>query len=365
MTRLIYFSRDYTNHDLRFLSALAKTDYETYYLRLERRREQLEDRPLPVEVRQVKWAGGTRTVRLIDGPTLLIDLRRTIREIKPDLIHAGPVQRGALLVALAGFKPLISVSWGYDLLHDADSNMFWRYATRYTLKRSAKLIGDCDTVRKKAIEYGMPDEKIVTFPWGIELDSFSPVDFPFQASDQFTLLSTRNWEPIYGVDILAKAFVKAAQQNEELRLIMLGNGSLAIQLRQIFTRGGVLDRVILPGQVSHTDLPKFFQLSDMYVSASRTDGSSISLIEAFASGRPAVVSDIPGNREWVEPERNGWWFKDGDEDDLSKIILSAAAKRQIFPSMGQAARQTAEERADWGKNFQKLLDAYEAVLAAS
>lgn len=363
MTRLIYFSRDYTNHDLRFLSALAKTDYEVYYLRLERRREQLEDRPLPVEVHQVKWVGGRRTVSLADGPRLLSDLRRVIKEIKPDLIHAGPIQRGALLVALSGYKPLISASWGYDLLHDADRNLYWRYATKYTLKRSALLIGDCETVRNKAVKYGMPNDRIVTFPWGIDLDEFVPGDFPFQSSDQFTLLSTRNWEPVYGVEILAKAFVKAALQNEELRLIMLGNGSLANRLRQIFANGEVTDRVVFPGQVSHTNLPDYFRLSDAYVSASRTDGSSISLIEALASGRPAIVSDIPGNREWVEPGKNGWWFRDGDEDDLSKVILLAANQRNDFPVFSQAARQTAEDRADWGKNFQKLLAAYEAVLA--
>jgi glycosyltransferase involved in cell wall biosynthesis len=360
---LIYFSRDYTNHDLRFLSALARTDYEVYYLRLERRREQLEDRPLPIEVRQVKWAGGKRMVSLNDGPGLLSDLRRVITEIQPDLIHAGPIQRGAFLVALSGFRPLISVSWGYDLLHDADRNIFWRFATRYTLKRSALLIGDCDTVRLKAVAFGMPDDRIVTFPWGIELASFIPGDFPFQGSNQFTLLSTRNWEPIYGVDILAKAFVESAQQNEKLKLVLLGSGSLASELRQIFTRGGVLDRVIFPGQVTHTKLPDYFRMADVYVSASRTDGSSISLIEAFASGRPVIVSDIPGNREWVEPGKNGWLFSDGDSGDLAKTILSAADQGQIFSEMSQAARQTAEDRADWGKNFQTLLGAYETVLA--
>ena len=146
---------------------------------------------------------------------------------------------------------------------------------------------------------------------------------------------------------------------------MLGNGSLANQLRQIFTRGGVLERVIFPGQVTHTDLPNYFKMADVYVSASRTDGSSISLIEAFASGRPAIVSDIPGNREWVEPRKNGWWFLDGEEADLTKAILSAANQRQNFPEMSKAARQTAEERADWDKNFQVLLSAYGAVLSQS
>jgi glycosyltransferase involved in cell wall biosynthesis len=360
--RLIYFSRDYTNHDLRFLSALAGADYEVYYLRLERRREQLEDRPLPVEVHQIRWAGGKRTVSVLDGPNLLIDLSRVIKAIKPDLIHAGPIQRCAFLIALLGFRPLISASWGYDLLQDANRNLFWRYATRFTLKRSETLIGDCETVRNKATEFGMPDEKIVTFPWGIDLNSFTPGNFPYHGSDHLTLLSTRNWEPIYGVDILAKGFVRSAQQNENLKLVMLGNGSLASELRKIFTRGGVLDRVIFPGQVTHTDLPNYFRMSDIYISASRTDGSSISLIEALASGRPVIVSDIPGNREWVEPGVNGWWFKDGDEEDLSKAILTAAQRRQKFPEMALAARQTTEERANWGENFSKLLAAYAAAL---
>ncbi len=362
MTRVIYFSRDYTNHDLRFLSALAGTEYEVFYLRLERKHEQFEDRPLPVDVRQVKWVGGTKTVSIIDGPKLLLDLRRVIKSIRPDLIHAGPIQRSAFLVALLGFKPLVSVSWGYDLLHDANRDRFWRFATKFTLQRSAIMIGDCDTVRKQAVELGMPNEKIVTFPWGIDLNSFTPSEFPAKRGDQFTLLSTRNWEPIYGVDILAKAFVRAAHQLEGLRLILLGNGSQASSLRQIFTRGGVLDRVIFPGQVTHTDLPNFYKMSDLYISASRTDGSSISLLEALASGRPVIVSDIPGNREWVEPGINGWWFEDGDEEDLARTILDAADQRQHLSEMSRAARQLAEKRADWDKNFPNLLTAYETAL---
>jgi glycosyltransferase involved in cell wall biosynthesis len=106
-------------------------------------------------------------------------------------------------------------------------------------------------------------------------------------------------------------------------------------------------------------------MSDLYVSASHTDGSSISLIEALASGRPAIVSDIPGNREWIEPGVNGWWFNDGDEEDLSRAILAAVNQRHQFPEMSKAARGTAESRADWGKNFSYLLDAYQVALSHS
>jgi glycosyltransferase involved in cell wall biosynthesis len=159
--------------------------------------------------------------------------------------------------------------------------------------------------------------------------------------------------------VIAKAFVLAAHQRPELHLVMLGNGSQAQELRQIFTQGGVLDRVHFPGQVGQADLPRYYRSTDLYVSASHSDGTSISLLEALASGRPALVSDIPGNREWVTPGENGWWFPDGDEKALAGAILEAVAQRQRLPEMGCAARQVAEQRADWEKNFQVLLKAYE------
>ncbi len=127
--RIIYFSRDYTSHDHRFLQALAGTEHKVYFLQLERRGYPLEDRPLPSEIEQIQWAGGRGPAGLREGPRLLLDLKRVIRLVKPDLIQAGPLQRSAFLVALAGFRPLVSMSWGYDLLVDAGKNPAWRWAT--------------------------------------------------------------------------------------------------------------------------------------------------------------------------------------------------------------------------------------------
>jgi len=66
--RILYFSRDYTPHDHRFLAALAETHHEVFYLRLERRGHAQEDRILPKGVRQVKWAGGQKPFRARDIP---------------------------------------------------------------------------------------------------------------------------------------------------------------------------------------------------------------------------------------------------------------------------------------------------------
>jgi glycosyltransferase involved in cell wall biosynthesis len=359
--RLLYFSRDYTTHDHRFLTALAKTEHQVYYLRLEHSEYVFEDRPLPPEIEIVQWQGGKRRVTWKDIPRLRQDLKTVLGKVKPDIVQAGPVQRSAFLTALAGFHPLISMSWGYDLLIDAKINRWWQWATTYTLKHSDLMIGDCNTIRKLAISYGMRSDRIVTFPWGIDIQRFSPAPKEEEASQAFTLLSTRSWEPIYGVEHIAGAFVRVAQAHPELRLVMLGNGSLASLLRQKFTSGGVADRVYLPGQVSQMDLPRYFRNADLYLSASHSDGTSISLLEAMACAKPVIVSDIPGNKEWVTPGVNGWLFPDGDEDSLAKSIERAMEDKVRLQTMGQAAREITEKRANWPDNFKQMLKAYEIV----
>jgi glycosyltransferase involved in cell wall biosynthesis len=372
--RILYFTRDYTTHDRRFLAALAQTGHQIYYLRLEQRGQQLEDRPLPPQVEIVHWAGGQRPARWQDGPRLLADLKRLLREIKPDLVQAGPLQTCALMVALAGFRPLVSVSWGSDLLLDADRSAWNRWATRYTLARSAAMVGDCAPVRQKAVAYGMQDERIVTFPWGVDLQHFSldgasgaqcHAIFPGPASSDttpFILLSTRGWEPVYGVDVIARGFVLAAHKHPELQLLMLAGGSQASLLRQVFQQGGVSHQVHFPGQIGQAELPRYYRSADLYVSASHSDGTSISLLEAMACGTPALVSDIPGNREWVQPGVQGWWFADGDARALSEGILAAIQQRARLVEMGCAARRLAEEKANWEKNFPQLLKAYEIAV---
>jgi len=363
--RLIYFSRDYTTHDHRFLASLAESQYETYYLRLEQGKKQLEDRSLPPGINKIHWSGGESSFSYRAALQRTAELRKLVRRINPDLIHAGPIHSCAFLTALTGFQPLISMSWGYDLLQDAERSRALRKITQFTLRRSRRLITDCQTVSTKATQLGMAQDRIISFPWGVDLERFSPGKYPPEDMTSFTILSTRSWEPIYGVDILARGFVKASQVENTLRMIMLGNGSLAPLLREIFDRGGVSDKVYLPGQVSQLDLPRYYQMADLYVSASHTDGSSVSLMEALACGRPVLVSDIAGNREWVEPDINGWWFTDGDVDEIAEKILMAVELRQELSVMSSAARQIAEERADWTKNFPVLLDAYDSVLTGT
>jgi glycosyltransferase involved in cell wall biosynthesis len=363
--RIIYFSIDYSPHDHRFLSALSESEHQVYYVRLQRGPRQTESRPVPENVEIVQWAGGQKPFEWRDLPKYVLDFRRLVRKIKPDLIHAGPIQTCAFIAVLSGFRPILTMSWGFDLMKDIYRGRWWQFATRYTLERSTYFTSDAFVTRDKAVEYGMNPEKTVVFPWGVDLKHFAPNPESRVTNNGFTVFCNRSWEPNYGVDVLARAFVKVAQQRPEVSLMLLAGGSQAHVIRQILLSGGVEDRVAFPGQIANLDLPRFYHQADLYVSPSHVDGSSVSLMEALACGLPCLVSDIPANKEWVREGENGWLFKDGDHHELAAKILKAIDQRVQLPEIGQNARAVAEERADWTKNFQKLMQAYQIAKEAN
>lgn len=364
--RVLYFTRDYSPHDHRFLTALADSGLEVHFLRLERRGRQLEDRSLPPAVKQVPWSGGQGPFRWRDLPSRVMELRGILRRIQPDVLHAGPVQTVAFVAALTGYKPLVTMSWGSDMLLDADCSAAYQRITRWVLSRSTVFVGDCAAVRDKAAEFGFPPERSYLFPWGIDLARFTPPANRLPDPNRFTVLSLRSWEPVYGMDVMLRGFAYAAERAQNLHLMLLGGGSLAKMVHEIIQQQGLEDRVTLGGSVSQENLPGMYRSADLYASASHSDGSSVSLMEALACGCPALVSDIPGNREWINNGEQGWRFPDGDCKALGEGILNALRLAEADPArmeaMRQAARRTAEGRADWSKNFPVLLRAYQAAV---
>lgn len=363
--RVIYFSKDYTPHDHRFLSALNETDHEVHFLRLQQSQKILEDRALPDRIRTIDWIGGYETHPAVEEPKYAADLKRVIDEIRPDLIHAGPIQTCAYLTALSNFTPLLSMSWGYDILRDAQEGN-GRKIAEFTLSRSSLFACDCEAVASAAQTLGMPRDKMVIFPWGVDLNHYSPgsaeeLRAKLGWQDAFIILSTRALTPIYGVDILVEGFIQAAKLRADLRLLILQDGILKEDLERRLREENLEDRAHFVARVGFDHLPTYYRAADLYLSASRSDGSSISLLEAMASGLPALVSNIPGNCEWVELEKTGWWFEDGRSHSLAKAIEIAVQDEAILKAYGKNARKSAVARADWGVNFQHLLDAYQSL----
>lgn len=364
---LLYFSRGYTTHDRRYLQSFVDSGYRVSYLRL--LGERLDNRPLPEGVCPIAWLGDARPLdTLVDYFVRYAALRRIVAELHPQVVLAGPIQTSAFLVALTAYSPLVTMSWGSDLLVDASRNVWMRHITRYTLHRSAGVLGDCQAVRDKIHAFApLADNLIVTLPWGIDLERFAPGSSALSLRqdlgwiDKPVLISTRTWEPIYAIDVLVRAFARVHERHPKARLLLLGDGSQAPMICHLISQLNLTDCIHAPGRISYELLPEYFRMADVYVSSALSDGTSISLLEAMACGLPVVATNSHGNLEWVKPGENGWLVVPGDYVSLADALDEALTHPSRLTKMKQANSASARAKADWNRNFPQLLQLLQQV----
>ncbi len=144
-----------------------------------------------------------------------------------------------------------------------------------------------------------------------------------------------------GVDLLAAAFVRLAQEVPDVKLRIVGEG----ELRESLERMLVKERVEFAGFKDWSELPAEYARADVLCVPSRYDGWGLVVPEGLASGLPVIGTDRMGAAlEFVESGRNGWLIGAGDEDALFAAMREAALMPvDELREMGCRARQSVSE----------------------
>lgn len=329
--RVLYASRNDGIHDRRFIAALEDAGMTAVSVALEATK--------PAE-------------RL--GVLLQADGR-----LRPDVIVAGPLLDVALAVVRAGLKPVVGISFAFDLLVDALAAGGGELGHE-ALAGCDALVCDAEAVAAAAIALGMRSDAILRLPWGVDLDRYPVSNADGRgrvrvrlgwSGDERIVLVTRSHEPLYRMPVVVAAFRLAASADPRLRLLVLGDGTERPNLERAVADAGLTDRVRFVGRIDNAELPDWYAAADCYVSASPVDGSSVSLLEAMATGLPVVVPNVGGNPEWVAECRAGWLVPRDDPNAMASAMLeSVALDETALGEMQRAARHTVETRADWRRN---------------
>jgi glycosyltransferase involved in cell wall biosynthesis len=81
---------------------------------------------------------------------------------------------------------------------------------------------------------------------------------------------------------------------------------------------------------------------------------------------PVIVTDIPSNREWISEPENGWLAQSGSPEGVAaKMLLAAKLTPQERMAISECNRRIVAERADWDRNFPRLLEMYGRLIATS
>jgi glycosyltransferase involved in cell wall biosynthesis len=363
--KVLHVSPYPTPHDARFFRAMLAAGEEVYYMPLDTGRPCPAD--WPDEIRPVTWRGLDSRHHL--DPQAIREssehFSHALHAVRPHVVQAGPACSAGFLTALSKFHPYVAMLWGHDVLWDAKQSEILEAMAAKTLQSADAILCDCRTVREEAVRLAQRDDKIILqMPWGIDLGRYNPpppcsgIRGQLEWRDKIVFVSARSWGPLYGIDTLLDGFALACRSQPHLRLLLIGDGPLRPMVEEKIRTHALARHVHLVGQVSEFDMPAFLGCGDYYVSCSRTDGSSITLLEAMALQLPPAVSDIPGNRDWVD-DGIGWLFETDSPSGLSAVLLHAAA---VSParraSMGARARNKVIAGADFRSNVSRLLDSH-------
>ena len=304
--RVLYLTTGRSIHDYRFLAKLAEKNYEVYYLSLTNEVKKYEIDGIKSFFLECNCTSEMSFFnKMLFGFWEYIRaykrFRNILNDLKPDILHAGWIYSTGLMAAVSRYKPFLLMPWGSDILILPNKSVFFKKLSQYVIKRADMVTCDAQIVKQKIIKLAnYPEERIIVFPWGIDLSLFCYSEElristrkELGWEDKKIVIMDRYFEPIYGIEYFLNALPKVVNEIPEVRILLIGSGSLEKNFRKKINDLNISKNVIFLGKIPNQELPKYLNASDLYVSSSLSDGSSLSLLEAMACALPVVVTDVP------------------------------------------------------------------------
>ena len=308
----------------------------------------------------------------------VVELVRLARQLELDVIHAHwaiPMGLVATSSRVLHRLPVVITAHGRDLYLNAMDGSTrgpgWaRPITGLALRSADRIIFTTEDYASYAKEYRVNPERYVVIPNGVDTEMFRPglggADLRSRAGagpDDLVLLFVGSFDEKKGLFVLIKATARLVHLGSPIRLVMAGDGPLRTALEEMIRDVGLTDRVTMLGQVEHRALPAVYAGCDLYVQPSLIEPFGVVALEAAASGKAVVATDIPGLRTVVSAD-TGVLVPPGDAQALADAIDGLTGNGAIRERMGQRGRERAAYMYSWRSVAQETAACYREILGA-
>ena len=288
-----------------------------------------------------------------------------IKRIKPDVLLAYRTTSYGFLAFLSGFRPYVIAAQGHN---EARANKHYiRFLKEKLLalviKKSAFIHVWSESMSVSMLKLGASPSKLLIRPRGINL-----LDFPFVSKDwdapHYQVVVTRSLYKEYHIDEIIRAIsiVNAMPElNGKVLLNIVGEGPERTYLEKLGKELVDENLIKFHGKVANEELSIILRESHIYCSTPDTEGASASLFEAFASGLYPIVSDLPGNRVWIN-EGNGRLVPYDNPEILAKVIAEVIQSGADNKGVLDMNRSIAENKCDLFKNVSYFISRYSEVI---
>jgi glycosyltransferase involved in cell wall biosynthesis len=244
------------------------------------------------------------------------------------------------------------------------TSMYRSIFGNYTLRRMDLVLAETETYAATSRAIWNSHAKVI--PPGVDTDRFNPKNNGQTIRERFGLGSSKVVMFVgrltfhKGVNHL----IDAAGLYRDAKYLIVGSGPEEARLKSLAAASPNAKNIIFTGKASAEDLPHYYAACDLLVlpSVSRLEAFGLVMLEAMASGRPVITSDMPGMREVVVDGVDGLLAEPLDAHDISekiRILLEDDEKRKQFGANG---RSKVEERFTWARVTKMTEDAYKRVL---
>lgn len=304
---------------------------------------------------------------ILETKTLLA-IWKIIRRVKPDVLHnvsLKPVLYGGIAGRMARVPRIISAITGFGHLFSNASGGAMRKTVQVVLRwlwnssHSIIIVQNEDHatfIREQGLEQS--SQIVVIQGAGVDMERFKPRD---EAQESNIVVLPARMLVSKGVLDFAEAAKVLKARGSNHRFVLVGPGGddnpEAISedaLRGLETSHGV------EWWGRRDDMERVFAEAKLVVLPSTYgEGMPKALIEALASGRPIITTDIPGCRQLVDGMKNGWLCAPGDVDGLTRVLEEALSDTGRLNIMGENARQFATKYLSIQTVIRETLSVYE------
>jgi glycosyltransferase involved in cell wall biosynthesis len=243
---------------------------------------------------------------------------------------------------------------------------------RLNLAAADRIFVVAEVERRNLVRAGIPDEKIVVNPNGVDTEKFRPDVGGIAMRHELGVVANETlagfvgtFGPWHGVLTLAAA-ISMLPAESGLRFLLVGGGKLRDEVERIVSAAGKKQQVIFAGHVEHDRVPALLDACDVLLSphvpladGSEFFGSPTKLFEYMAMGKGIIASRLGQIGEVLTDQETALLTEPGNARELANAIRRLAQSRELRARLGAAARARAIERHTWKRNAQRVIDAYQ------
>jgi glycosyltransferase involved in cell wall biosynthesis len=300
-------------------------------------------------------------------------IRRWIREIKPEILHAHYIYTYGFLASLTAFRPVILSAWGSDIMVTPRKSMIGRLRVRHALAKADLVLTTSQNLKEQLHNtFAVQEHKVKAIPWGNDLAIFHK-GYETEADllrtelgidpKSYVIMSPRHCIAHYRIENIVRALPYIITEHPDTVLILLRGSANDMEYEKIVDQlaaglGVKANIRWIQRELTPQEMAALYNISDALVSIPISDQFASSIQEGMVCGIVPVVGKLDVYSQYLNDGENALFVDADDPRDIAGKIIYIIQHPELKEIFYEINKKIVEEKEDWSKNSVKMEELY-------